>query len=34
VYSINPDGSLSLLNTTVDENAVAMFSLSVFPNTR
>jgi hypothetical protein len=34
VYSIDPDGSLSLLNTTIDERAGAMFSISVFPNTR
>jgi hypothetical protein len=34
VYSINSDGSLSQLSLTTDENAVALFSLSVFPNTR
>ena len=34
VYSINSDGSLTQLSLTTDENALAMFSLSVFPNTR
>ena len=34
VYSINSDGSLTQLSLTTDVNALAMFSLSVFPNTR
>ncbi len=34
VYSINNDGSLTLLQTTTDNNAQGLSSLSIFPDTR
>jgi hypothetical protein len=34
VYRINPDGSLTLLDTVIDSNAGALDSFVIYPNTR